>query len=119
MVAKPLVVGIPAEDSSSQEKELSERQWEAIRDQRNQLIKFMTTIFGWLNGAMVAIVLIGIAVDQWNISHYSDTFKTSDRFINSSVIASLIAATVAQAGLAFIAITKFLFPSGAGNSGKA
>ena len=111
VTSSPIVVGQPADDGTSQEKTLSERQWEAIRDQRNQLIKFMTTIFGWLNGAMVVIVLIGIFVDQWNIANYADTFKTSERFINSAVIASLIAATVAQAGLAFIAITKFLFPN--------
>jgi hypothetical protein len=109
----PIVIPRPVEDGSSQEKTLSERQWEAIRDQRNQLIKFMTTIFGWLNGAMILIVLIGMAADQWNISHHADTFKVADRFIGSTVVTSLIAATVAQAGLAFIAITKFLFPSSA------
>ena len=110
----PIVVGEINADDSSLEKTLTEKQWEAIRDQRNQLIKFkfMSITFGCLNGAMVLIVLIGIGFDQWNLSYQSANFKLADRFISSGVINALIAATVAQAGLAFITITKFLFPSG-------
>lgn len=106
-----LEVGKDAIDDSTTEKTLTEKQWEAIRDQRNQLIKFMSITFGCLNGAMVIIVLIGVTLDQCNLSNLPASFKTADRLISSTVINALIAATVAQAGLAFITITKFLFPS--------
>ena len=97
-------------DDSPQENTFPEKQWEALRDQRNQMIRFMTGIFGWLNGAIVVIVLIGMFCDQWNLSYQADSFDNANRFISSGVLTALIAATVAQAGLAFITITKFLFP---------
>lgn len=100
-------------DDSVVDTRLPEKQWEALNDQRNKLIKFMILTFGCLNAAMIAIVLIGICVDQSNISQPNTAFTAADRIIGSTVINALIAATVAQAGLAFITITKFLFPTGA------
>lgn len=37
--------------------------------------------------------------------------KASERSINSTTIAALLAATVTQTGLAFLVITKYLFPT--------
>ncbi len=109
----PKIIGGEVLDDSVVDTRLPEKQWEALNDQRNKLIKFMILTFGCLNAAMIVIVLIGIYVDQSNISQPNTAFTAADRIIGSTVINALIAATVAQAGLAFITITKFLFPTGA------
>ena len=113
-----IVIGRIPDDQSSQDKTLPEKQWEALRDQRKQMIDFMTKIFGRLNGAIIIIVLVGLALDQWNLNAHPVEFKSADRFVTSVVINALIAATVAQAGIAFITITKFLFPGQPNNESK-
>ena len=102
----------PPADKTVVVKTLSEIQWAALNSQRDRLITFMIITFGCLNVAMIGIVVYAMNLDQSNLAEVKLSFKAADRIIGSTVINALIAATVAQAGLAFITITKFLFPAG-------
>lgn len=66
------------------------------------MIKAIIQIFGALNGVVIVFILLA-----WGVSVYFD--KPS--IITERVVMSLIGATTIQAGLAFITITKFLFPT--------
>jgi len=70
--------------------------------QQNTMIKAMIRIFAWLNGSVIAFVLLAWTVGFWS---------NREPIITEHVVMSLIGATIIQAGLAFITITKFLFPS--------
>jgi len=79
--------------------------------QQNTMIKAMIKIFAWLNGSVISFVLLAWEVGFWS---------TREPIITEHVVMSLIGATIIQAGLAFITITKFLFPSaGAYQTGEA
>jgi hypothetical protein len=116
---KSIVIGgdLPP-DKSLSELTLEERQWRALNLQRDRLLDFIIKIFGWLNGAVLVLVLVGIGCDQWNLTyHAADAANLHKEYVGQTVISALIAATVTQAGLAFVSITKFLFPSRADHMG--
>jgi hypothetical protein len=74
--------------------------------QQNRMISAMIKIFGWLNGAVVGFVLLA----------WLGGFSGKQEIISAQVVMSLIGATIIQAGIAFITITKFLFPGKPGTS---
>lgn len=71
--------------------------------QQDRMISAMIKIFAWLNGSVIVFVFAA-----W-IAQLHDGGK--NEIITAHVVMSLIGATVIQAGLAFMAITKFLFPA--------
>ena len=72
--------------------------------QQDRMISAMIKIFAWLNGSVIIFVFAA-----W-IAQLRDGGK--HEIITAHVVMSLIGATVIQAGLAFMAITKSLFPAG-------
>lgn len=97
--------GTPS-DKSTDDNTLSTAQWERLSGQRDVLIRAMVGVFTWLNGGVylltVAAWLVGIRYPDY-------------RIVDGKTLMTLIAATVVQAGIAFIAITRFLFPTPGGN----
>lgn len=85
---------------------IPERQWDRLSGQRDILINAMTRIFTWLNGGVFLFTLVA-----WIAGLVDPTYRIVDR----ATIITLIGATVVQSGIAFIAITRFLFPRGAGD----
>jgi hypothetical protein len=79
-------------DSSTVDTTLSQVQWERLSQQRDVMIRAMVAVFTWLNGGVFGI---------WDKSY---------RIVDNSTLLELIGATVVQAGIAFLAITRFLFP---------
>ena len=73
--------------------------------QRDVMIKAMVGVFTWLNGGVFAFTVLAWAV---GITH------SDYRIVDEKTLMALIGATVVQAGIAFVAITRFLFPSPAG-----
>lgn len=100
------------DDSTLDDTTFDKKEWYALTSriaQQNVMIKAMIRIFGWLNGSVIAFILLA-----WGLG-----FTGKQQIITEHVIMSLIGATIIQAGLAFITITKFLFPSAiANNSGE-
>lgn len=105
-------------DPSVVEMTLAEREWKALERrlaQQDKMIEAMIKIFTWLNGAVVLFVLLAWGAEFWG----------RKQIITEHVVMSLIGATIIQAGIAFITITKFLFPnesdknSGNGSGGKS
>ncbi len=96
------VAADPDDRSSTRLVEMSERQWERLSGQRDVMIRAMTRIFTFLNGGVFAFVVLA-----WLAGLFDPTYRIVDR----STVVTLIGATVVQSGIAFIAITRFLFPS--------
>jgi hypothetical protein len=89
-------------DSSTADATLSQVQWERLSQQRDVMIKAMVAVFTWLNGGVFAFTVIAWGVGIWDKSY---------RIVDNNTLLELIGATVVQAGIAFLAITRFLFPS--------
>jgi hypothetical protein len=66
------------------------------------MIKAMVRVFTWLNGGVFAFTTVA-----WAVGIVDHTY----RIVDNSTLLELIGATVVQAGIAFLAITRFLFPS--------
>ena len=98
--------GATPADASSADETLSALQWDRLSDQRDVLIKAMVAVFTWLNGGAFAFT-----VAAW----IAGMFLESYRIVDKQTLMALIGATVVQAGIAFIAITRFLFPSPKGD----
>jgi hypothetical protein len=90
--------------------ELDREKFLHLARQQNELISAIKKVFAYLNSAIILIVIVGIWMDQVNLWGNVIPFKSADRLITTTVISSLIAATVAQAGIAFVLIVKYLFP---------
>ena len=93
------------EDSTTSTKTVSAQQWERLSGQRDVMIKAMVGVFTWLNGGVFAFTVLAWVV---GITH------PDYRIVDEKTLMALIGATVVQAGIAFIAITRFLFPSPVG-----
>lgn len=96
-----LRVEVLGQDKSFDTEQFSRDKWERLSRQRDTLIKAVIQVFILLNGGVFALVLLA-----WLVGHFS-----SYRIVDGNTLLALIGATVAQAGLAFAAIVKFLFPS--------
>lgn len=96
-------------DRSTSTDTLTQQQWERLSGQRDVLIKAMVRVFTWLNGGVFGFTLVAWAV---GIAH------PDYRIVDHQTVMALIGATVVQAGIAFIAITRFLFPSPGGAASK-
>lgn len=94
-------------DKSGDDRTVTEQSWDRLNDQRDKMIGAMTSLFGWLNGGVYLLVLLAWLTGIW-IPDY--------RIVDGRTLMTLIGATVVQAGLAFITITRFLFPGVAGKS---
>ena len=68
----------------------------------------MVSVFTWLNGGVYALTLLAWVAGIW-IPDY--------RIVDGQTLMTLIGATVVQAGIAFVAITRFLFPNPKGGDG--
>ena len=90
-------------DNSIQLKKLTEAQWSRLSDQRDKMIDAMIKVFTWLNGGVYFLV----------VAAWIGGLCTDYQIVDGQTIMALIGATVVQAGIAFVAITRFLFP---GNS---
>lgn len=93
-------------DPSVDVESFSEEGWRRALDQKrlaqqDLMIKAMIKIFKWLNGGV-----LGFVAAAWLAGFWGD-----QKIITEHVVMSLIGATIIQAGVAFIAITKYLFPS--------
>jgi hypothetical protein len=82
--------------------DITEKQWDRLSGQRDVLIRAMTRIFTFLNGGIFLFVIAA-----WVAGLFDPTY----RIVDSKTVMTLIGATVVQSGIAFIAITRFLFPS--------
>ena len=91
-------------DNSLEDESFSEKRWRKLSDQRDTLIRAVIQVFTWLNGGVYLLVLMA-----WGVGHFSEY-----QIVDSQTLLALIGATVVQAGLAFAAIVKFLFPPGPG-----
>ena len=91
-----------SEDPSTSDATLSHRQWERLSGQRDVMIKAMVKVFTWLNGGVFAFTFATWVVGIWHPDY---------RIVTDNTLMALIGATVVQAGIAFLAITRFLFPA--------
>ena len=91
----------PADRSTSTDT-LTQQQWDRLSGQRDVMIKAMVRVFTWLNGGVFGFTLLA-----WGVG----IFIPSYRIVDHQTLMALVAATVVQAGIAFIAITRFLFPT--------
>ena len=89
-------------DPSTSGANLSSAQWDRLSNQRDVMIKAMVAAFTRLNGGVFAFTLAAWAVGIWHADY---------RIVDGNTLMALIGATVVQAGIAFLAITRFLFPS--------
>jgi hypothetical protein len=88
-------------DSSTVDTTLSQVQWERLSQQRDVMIRAMVAVFTWLNGGVFGFTVLAWGVGIWDKSY---------RIVDNSTLLELIGATVVQAGIAFLAITRFLCP---------
>ena len=88
-------------DPSTTVASLSSAQWDRLSGQRDVMIKAMVAVFTWLNGGVFAFTFAAWAVGIWHVDY---------RIVTDKTLLALIGATVVQAGIAFLAITRFLFP---------
>ena len=93
-------------DPSTTETTVSAQQWERLSGQRDVMIKAMVKVFTLLNGGVFGFTLLAWAVGIWH---------TDYRIVDSHTLMALIGATVVQAAIAFLAITRFLFPNPKGD----
>jgi len=84
--------------------------WNRLSGQRDVLIRAMVKVFSWLNGGVFALTALA-----WGFGFYYQ----HDQIVTEKVLMALIGATVVQAGIAFIAITRFLFPSTSEDGGAS
>lgn len=89
-------------DKSTADGTLSAAQWERLSGQRDVLIKAMVGVFTWLNGGVYLLTVLAWFAGIW-LNDY--------RIVDGKTLMTLIGATVVQAGIAFVAITRFLFPN--------
>ena len=89
-------------DKSTDDNTVSAAQWERLSGQRDVLIKAMVGVFTWLNGGVYLLTTAAWLVGIWFPDY---------RIVDANTLMTLIGATVVQAGIAFIAITRFLFPN--------
>ena len=89
------------DDVSIDDDSLSTLQWNRLSDQRDVMIKAMVGVFTWLNGGVFAFTIVA-----W----VGGLVWTDYRIVDARTLMALIGATVVQAGIAFVAITRFLFP---------
>ena len=75
--------------------------------QRDTLLRAMVKVFTGLNGGVYLLTAAA-----WGWTAYSGKYP----IVTENVLMSLIGATVVQAGIAFLAITRFLFPPVNGES---
>ena len=94
-------------DKSADDRTVTERSWDRLNDQRDRMIGAMTRLFAWLNGGVYALVFLAWLIGIWQPDY---------RIVDGRTLMTLIGATVVQAGLAFITITRFLFPGSASGS---
>lgn len=90
--------------------EVIHQEWFTIIHRVNQqdtMMKAIIRIFAWLNGAVILFILAA-----WGLGFLSER----PPIITERVVMALISSTLIQAGLAFITITKFLFPASAEGS---
>jgi hypothetical protein len=93
---------VPPPDPSFEEATITQGEWQRRRfAQQDKMIDAMIKIFKWLNGGVMGFVFVAWAAG----------YLGKEEIITEHVVMSLIGATVIQAGIAFITITKFLFPS--------
>ena len=90
-----------SEDKSLQDEQFTRQKWERLSTQRDTLINAVIRVFTWLNGGVYLLVFLA-----WIAGHFS-----SYRIVDGNTLMALVGATVVQAGLAFAAIVKFLFPA--------
>ena len=81
---------------------LTADQWKEVSNQRKFMMEAVTKIFGYLNGGVFGFVVFAYCVG----AIWPDRKLITDVQVNA-----LIAATVAQAGLAFVIIARYFFPS--------
>ena len=97
-----LTIDSKADTPRDRSADLEELKATSLIEQRNTLIKAMVKVFSWLNGGVFVLT-----VAAWGLGFYYQ----HDQIVTEKVLMALIGATVVQAGIAFIAITRFLFPS--------
>lgn len=90
-------------DPSSSGQTLTPAQWDRLSGQRDVMIRAMVRIFTWLNGGVFGLTFVAWLVGIW-VADY--------RIVDGKTLMTLISGTVIQAGIAFVAITRFLFPAG-------
>ena len=95
-------------DKSTAVETLSADQWERLSGQRDVLIKAMVGVFKWLNGGVYLLTVAAWIAGLFPGAH-------DYRIVTANTLMTLIGATVVQAGIAFIAITRFLFPNPKGS----
>lgn len=93
-------------DPSIRERDFTRLAWERTSEQRDVMIAAMVGLFKWLNGGVYALVVSAWVAGIW-LPDY--------RIVDGKTLITLIGATVVQAGIAFVAITRFLFPSAGGS----
>jgi hypothetical protein len=93
-------------DQSVKERDLTRRAWERTNDQRDVMIAAMVGLFKWLNGGVYVLIVAAWGAGIW-LPDY--------RIVDAKTLMTLIGATVVQAGIAFVAITRFLFPGTRGD----
>lgn len=100
--ASTLSIDSKADTPRDRSADLDELKATSLIEQRNTLIKAMVQLFIGLNGGVYVLTLAAWAFGFW-FQH--------DQIVTEKVLMALIGATVVQAGIAFVAITRFLFPS--------
>lgn len=105
-----LTIDSKADTPRDRSADLEEFKATSLIFQRNTLIKAMVQLFVGLNGGVYLLTLAA-----WGFGFAYER----DQIVTEKVLMALIGATVVQAGIAFVAITRFLFPSAAdGGDGK-
>lgn len=97
----------------TEEQKVTDKDWDAIKHrlgQQDLMIKAMIEIFTNLNGAVVIMVFVFWIGDL--------ICKSCTPVISEKVVLSIVGATVIQSGVAFMSITKFLFPDTPQNQQK-
>ncbi len=79
------------------------------------MVLVVCAIFIWLNWQVMDFVKQALRTDIESMAA-TPPMPAGDRLITSSVVMSLIGATVVQTGIGFIAITSYLFPKRASQS---
>jgi hypothetical protein len=89
-------------DPSILDLTLSHKRWETLSGQRKVMIDAMVKVFTWLNGGVFVFTIAA-----WSAGICLPDY----RIVTEKTLMALIGATVVQAGIAFLAITRFLFPA--------
>jgi len=105
-----LTIDSKADTPRDRSADLEELKATSLIEQRNRLLRAMIWVFSGLNAGVYVLTLLA-----WGYGFYYQ----HDQIVTEKVLMSLIGATVVQAGIAFVAITRFLFPSVAESAGKS